>query len=236
MRADAKTLGDLLDPAWLENNDPAIRLLSEWFEFDELELRLLGLAPNPYKRRELRSGIAKLVETAGADPEFYSTLVEQVEEQRRRSRDIARCRRLGIAVQETIKLALEAYGLKLNLVDHGFDYEVTEAPDDVLEDVSTKIEVGPYLLEIKATTTGKARLTPSQAQTASEEASRYVLCVVDLRNVAEEELDGEWTVDRVEELAKISLDIGATVKRDLRPGRNRQNEFRCNTQRWGFTI
>ena len=66
MRADAKTLGDLLDPAWLENNDAAIRLLSEWFEFDELELRLLGLAPDPNSRRELRSGIAKLVETGGA--------------------------------------------------------------------------------------------------------------------------------------------------------------------------
>jgi hypothetical protein len=39
MRADAKTLAHLLDPAWLDNNGPAIRLLSEWFEFDELELR-----------------------------------------------------------------------------------------------------------------------------------------------------------------------------------------------------
>src|ERR1700730_1929465 len=82
MRADAKTLGGLLDPAWLEHNDPAIRLLSEWFEFDELELRLLGLAPDPNKRRELRSGIAKLVETGGADPEFYSSLADQIEAQR----------------------------------------------------------------------------------------------------------------------------------------------------------
>jgi hypothetical protein len=154
MRADAKTLGDLLDPAWLENNDAAIRLLSEWFEFDELELRLLGLAPDPDRRRELRSGIAKLVETGGADPTFYSSLAAEIEDQRRKSRDIERCRRLGIGVQEAVKLALENYGLKLKLVDRGFDYEVI---DDVIEDVATTVEVGPYLLEIKATTKGQAK-------------------------------------------------------------------------------
>jgi hypothetical protein len=212
MRADAKTLGDLLDPAWLENNAAAIRLLSEWFEFDELDLRLLGLAPDPDKRRELRSGIAKLVGTGGANPEFYSSLADQIEEKRRKSRDIDRCKRLGIAVQEAVKLALENYGLKLKLVDRGFDYEVTESTDDVLEDAATRMEVGPYLLEIKATTTGQPRLTPTQAETASEESSRYVLCVVDLRDVSEDELDGEWTTDRIEELAKLSSEIGDSVR------------------------
>jgi hypothetical protein len=212
MRADAKTLGHLLDPARLENNDAAIRLLSEWFEFDELELRLLGLAPDPDKRRELRSGIAKLVETGGADPTFYSSLAAEIEERRRRKRDIERCRRLGIAVQEAVQLALENHGLKLKLVDRGFDYEVTDSTDDVIEDVATTVELGPYLLEIKATTKGQARLTPTQAETASEEASQYVLCVVDLRGVPEEELDGEWTSERIEELANISSDIGASVK------------------------
>jgi hypothetical protein len=39
-----------------------------------------------------------------------------------------------------------------------------------------------------------------------------VLCVVDLRDVPEEELDGEWTAERIEELANISSDIGASVK------------------------
>src|SRR5205823_7809216 len=130
----------------------------------------------------------------------------------RKSRDIDRCKRLGIAVQEAVKLALENYGLKLKLVDRGFDYEVTEATDDVLEDAASRIEVGPYLLEVKATTKGKARLTPTQAETASEESSRYVLCVVDLRDLSEEELDGEWSVDQIEQLAKLSSDIGDSVK------------------------
>lgn len=212
VRASAKTLGHLLHPTWLQNNDAAIRLLSEFFEFDELELRLLGLAPDADKRRELRSGIARLVETGGANPEFYVTLADQIEEQRRKARDIERFRRLGIAVQEAVKLALENCGLRLKLVDRGFDYEVAAAADDVLEDLASKIEAGPYLLEIKATTKGQARLTPTQAETASEESSRYSLCVVDLRNVSPEELDGEWSADRVQDLARVVSDIGESVR------------------------
>jgi hypothetical protein len=84
--------------------------------------------------------------------------------------------------------------------------------DNVLEDVSTRLDVGPYLLEIKATTKGQARLTPTQAETASAEAERYVLCVVDLRGVSEKELDGVWTVDRIKALTKINSNIGNTVK------------------------
>ena len=102
---------------------------------------------------------------------------------------------------------MENYGLKLTLVDKGFDYEV-----EFLEDAATRFEVGPYLLEVKATTTGNARLTPTQARTASHNASRYVLCVVDLRGLSEEELDADWTAAKVEPLAKIVPDIGDKVE------------------------
>jgi hypothetical protein len=205
MQASATTLKDLLEPTWLENNDAAVQLLTEFFEFDELELRLLGLAPDPDRRSELRSKIAKLIETGGPDPDFYVSLAEQIEEDRRK-------RRLGIAVQVAVKLALENYGLDLELVDHGFDYEVTGQPGSVIEDVSTKLEVGSYLLEIKATTTGRPCLTPTQAETASEESSRYVLCVVDLRQLSEEALEADWTADRVAPLVNIISDIGDEIE------------------------
>jgi hypothetical protein len=98
------------------------------------------------------------------------------------------------------------------LVDRGFDYEVVVSTDNVLEDLAAKIEVGPYLLEIKATTKGQARLTPTQATTAAEEPSRFALCVVDLRGVAPEALDREWTAEEVESLAVIVSDIGDSVR------------------------
>ncbi len=212
MQASAITLKHLLEPLWLENNDAAVLLLTEFFEFDELELRLLGLAPDPDKRGELRSKIAKLIETGGPDPDLYVSLAELIEDDRRKSRDIAGCKRLGIAVQEAVKLAVEKYGLDLKFVDHGFDYEVTAQTNNVLEDAGTELEVGSYLLEIKATTTGRPCLTPTQAETASEKSSRYVLCVVDLRQVSEDTLDDDWTADRVEPLVKIVSDVGESVE------------------------
>jgi hypothetical protein len=211
-RADVITLGHLLKPSWLENNPAAIRLLTDWFGFDELELRLLALAPDPDKRRELRSGIARLVATGGADPAFYAGLANQIEEQRRRNRDLGRFQRIGYAVQYAVKQALEDCGLSLTLVDRGFDYEITAGNEDVLEDAANSFEVGSYFLEVKATTTGRARLTPTQAETASAESSRYVLCVVDLRNLTDEELDGDWTPTKIEPLAKLVPDIGVSVQ------------------------
>ena len=212
MLPSAKTLGELLNPAWLERNDAAIRLLSEWFEFDQLELRLLGIEPDGERREHLRNGLAKLVEAGGSDPAFYSSLAEEAEARKRQGRDIEHFRRMGIGVQEAIMSAMEAYKLDLELVDHGFDYKITVPTDDVFDDASQKFSVGPYLLEVKATTTGQARLTPLQAETASERPDDYVLCVVDLRSFGDEDLAGEWSASIVEPLAKIVPDIGSRVE------------------------
>ena len=212
MLANAKTLGELLDPAWLDRNDAAIRLLSEWFEFDQLELRLLGIEPDGDKREQLRNGLARLVELGGGDPEFYSSLAEEVEARKRQSRDIEHFRRMGVGVQEAIKSAMETYNLDLELVDHGYDYKITVPTGSVFADASQRFSVGPYLLEVKATTTGQARLTPLQAETASEEPDNYVLCVVDLRSFGDEDLAGDWSASFVEPLAKIVPDIGSRVE------------------------
>ena len=212
MPANAVTLGELLNPAWLEHNDAAIRLLSEWFDFDQLELRLLGIEPDSERRGQLRNGLARLVEFGGADPQFYSGLAEEAEAQERKSRDIENLRRMGISVQEAVKSAMETYNLNLELLDHGFDYRVTVLTDDVLGDSSSKFTIGPYLLEVKATTTGQARLTPLQAETASKTPDNYLLCVVDLRSFQDEDLQGEWTASIVEPLAKIVPDIGTRVQ------------------------
>lgn len=212
MLASAKTLGGLLDPAWLEHNDDAIRLLSEWFGFDQLELRLLGIEPDSERREQLRNGLARLVEFGGADPEFYSSLAEEVEARMRRSRHIEHFRRMGIGVQEAIKSAMEDHNLELELVDHGFDYKVIVPTDNVFDDASQRFSVGPYLLEVKATTTGQARLTPLQAEKASKVPDSYVLCVVDLRSFEDEDLASEWSASIVEPLAKIVPDIGSRVK------------------------
>jgi len=211
MVANAATLKDVLDPAWLQDNDDAILLLSECFGFDQLELRLIGMVEDKEERQQLRDSLAGLVETAGANPEFYTALAADVKEKRKRERNVARCRNLGLAVQQAVGAALKRHDLRVKLVDKGFDYEVAFPVDDVIEDGGTSFEVGPYLVEVKATTTGRARLTPTQAATASQTPKRYVLCVVDLRDVSQADLEREWTTDRVGPLAKLVSSIGGTV-------------------------
>ena len=210
--ASAATLKDLLNPKWLQDNDDAVQLLSDWFGFDQLELRLMGMAQDERQRQELRNSLAGLVETGGADPEIYTALAAEVQEKRQRERNVERSRNLGLAVQKAIGAALERHNLRVKLVDKGFDFEVALRSNHVLEDTGSTFEVGPYLVEVKATTTGSARLTPTQAATASQTPERYVLCVVDLREVLAPDLEEAWTPERVEPLAKLVPDIGGRVE------------------------
>ena len=205
--ATAATLKHLLDPTWLRDNGDGIELLTEWFGFDRLELQLMSVDQG----KEVRTSLAKLLETGGNDPQLYAALAAEVDAKRRRGREVNQCRNLGLAVQAAIGAALRRHRLRVKLVDRGFDYEVAiSSNNDVTHDCGSKFEIGPYLVEVKATTTGEARLTPLQAATASENQSTYVLCVVDLRDAAD--LTSDWTADQVEPLAKLVADIGGSIE------------------------
>ena len=207
--ADSMTLRSLLAPSWLVDNDDAIALLTQCFGFDELDLRLLGIAPEA--QDQVRQGLARLLESGGANPDLYKSLAEELEARKRRSRDVDRYRRIGIAVQEAVREVLESYGLAVKLVDRGFDYAVSLQTDEMIEDAVIGFEVGPYLVEVKATTRGPVRLTPMQAETAAARTGRYVLCVVDLRDIHEERLDADWIGADVEPLASMVSNIGSRV-------------------------
>lgn len=119
---------------------------------------------------------------------------------------------MGYAVQEAVRDALESHGLHVTLVDHGFDYEVSlPTENEILEDAASRFEVGPYFVEVKATALGPVRLTPTQAKTAASRASKYALCVVDLRGLDASRLASPWTAADVEPLASMLTDIGARV-------------------------
>jgi len=210
-QANATTLQDLLDPAWLRDGGDAIQFLSTCFGFDALDLQFLGIEDD-IARKSLRDELARLVHVVGTDPEIYQALVRAIDERARRGRDVERARRLGTAIEQAIRHLLEASGLKVKFVDRGFDFEVMTSTDDFFADFGREYEIGSCLLEVKATTTGSARMTPLQAQTASKTTERYVLCVVDLRDMPEAALDEEWTPQRVEALARFIPNIGRDVK------------------------
>ena len=205
--ADSTSLRDILDPKWLENNDSGVRLLSDFFGFDELDLRLLGVTPNETERQLIRNGLAKIVETVGPDSSLYGQLAEKFANKKKRDRDMSNLRRIGLAIQEEIDKLIMEYGLKTKLIDEGYDYEISAWDTDVFEDESIKLSVGKYLLEIKSSRTGRPCLTPLQAKTASTSKHPYVLCVVDLMNVSEDQINEEWTPEKVEPLAKVVVNI-----------------------------
>jgi len=206
--ADAGNLIQLLDPVWLENNGPGIRLLCQFFGFKQLDLQLLVNAPTDELRIELESGLARIVQTLGSDASAYGELAATVEAKKRRDQEKERNRKFGLAVQDAISRCLAANGLDLVLIDCGYDYDVYLEGAESVEAGTHHLQMADYLLEVKATTTGDVRLTPAQARTASESNAQFILCVVDLRGITPERMGADWNVEDVDSRAKIFRNIG----------------------------
>ncbi len=205
--ADAGNLRPLLDPAWLADNDLAVDFLSRFFGLDPLELRLLSTAQSEADRTQVACELAKIVQTLGGDPTKYGQLAAGLVAQQERERQKEKNRRFGLAVQQAIEDHMASLGLHPQLIDRGYDYDLfLDAPP--IDAGTHHFEWADYLLEVKATTTGEVRLTPSQARMASEHLERFILCVVDLRDVPKERLAEDWMCADVEPVARIVTQIG----------------------------
>ncbi len=209
--ATAGSLEHLLEPAWLVDNDKGVECLVRWFGFNNLDLRLASAAPDEDARLALRDRLANLVQVIGSDPFAYDALAAEITARRKREAERQRNRRFGLAVQEAVRRYLDSKGLVTDVHDHGYDYDVSVPEDASLDAGTHHLSVGPYKLEIKATTTGEVRLTPAQAGTAVREPDRFVLCVVDLRDLSVHELDRDWSVEDVESRARIITRIDKPV-------------------------
>lgn len=209
VQPDVHALRPLLRHEWLGQNEPAIRLLAEFFGFDALELCLVSVSPDEIVQRKIREDLARVVNLLGADAEQYGQLVSQLETRERWQQQRERFLNLGRAVQDAVAKTLSAIGLNVRLVDRGYDFEVSYSN---VGDASYQFEVETFLVEVKATTTDRVRMTPKQASTAASCTDRYVLCVVDLRGLPEERLGQPWSTDDVMQLAKLTIDVGNNVR------------------------
>jgi hypothetical protein len=209
--ATAAAIKPLLEPSWLTANDSAIELLTANFGFNPLELRITAAAKDPAARAKLEEGLATLVQLAGTDAGVYAGLVEELVARKKNEEDVNRNRTLGLAVQDVVRQCLENHGFELELIDHGYDYDVRLPDGNPLLDGAYRLEIGSWMMEVKATTSGDVRMTPTQAQRASIDSDRYLLCVVDLRGTSDEERRGPWTTDQVEPRARIYTHVGSSV-------------------------
>ena len=217
--ANEANLRELLKPDWLQNNLHAIDFLHRVFGFKQLALIIENLEP------DVESNLVKLlqeepdlIKAVAENPEAMSLISEvgpdeiqkireEVNKQKQQARMRERNRNFGHAVQEVLAKALESYGLVLKLVDRGYDYKVCldDAPFSFVD-----VENESCFLEVKATTTGDVRLTPLQAQTASDYPDRFVLCVIDLRG---QEMPESLESFDVKQFAKIVTNIGNNVSK-----------------------
>lgn len=205
------SLGPLLHDhsEWLIGNDAGIEFLIECFGFDMLDLRLQAL-PEGVKG-DVSDRLAKLVQMGGDNREFYERLVAEAETRRKREEEKERNKRFGLAVQGAIEKYLSDLGLDVDVIDNGYDLDVAVPEDLPLIEAGThRCSVGPYHVEIKATTSGDVRLTPAQAGVASTD-ERFVLCVVDLRGCDAARLTEPWTADDVVPLATMVTDLRESI-------------------------
>jgi hypothetical protein len=209
--ADAGNLRRLLDPSWLVGNDPAVTLLTRFFGFKPLELRLLSTVQSDEQRVSVENELAKIVQALGGNPNEYVRLVDELAIKQQRDKQREKNRRFGLAVQRAIEGYLVNRNLHPEFVDLGYDYDLfLEEPS--IDAGTHHFKLADYFLEVKATTTGEVRLTPMQAQTASGSINRFILCVVDLRDVTSERLEEEWTPEDVEHRARILLQVGLRTR------------------------
>lgn len=173
------SLSTLFYDRWLKNNDAAVQFLADCFEFDILDLRLEALGPE--LKPEVSSRLAAFVQMGRDDLPFYDGLILAEEERRKREEEKDRNRKFGLVVQDAIQRILTQYGLRIEVIDRGYDFDVEIAEDVPLMEAGThELAVGPLRVEVKATTSNQVRLTPAQARVASTD-DKFVLCVVDLR-------------------------------------------------------
>lgn len=208
-------LRELVDPRWLAGNPDGADLLVRHFGMDALDVRILAAARDEEARQRLRNNLARIVEVAGDNPQLIEDLIANAEQ---RKRDVDRMRNLGLAVQKSVKLAMRRRGLKVSPdVDHGYDFLVTavNVREEDPEDLSAYFEVGAYMVEVKATTTGEVRLTPLQAATSVDDPGAFVLCVVDLRSFEGNVHQVDWTTADVSARCRLvsgqSLPIDETL-------------------------
>ena len=227
--ANEGNLRPMLGKEWLQDNPPGIDLLHRAFGFRQLTLMLENMDKGVERDLVQLLQDPDLVQSAAANPDLVKATVsnpevarilyeaepeeiqdiqEELDKKRRQTEIRNRNNNFGHAVQEAVKKAVEALGLRLELVDWGYDYEVF--PDGA----SFTFEVGSYFLEVKATTTRDVRLTPTQANKAWQEPERFVLCVVDLCG---QQIKEAWEPADIVPWAKFVTRIGGEFE-EIRKG------------------
>jgi hypothetical protein len=154
--------------------DLLIRAVSE---SEEKQIELIGSVALMSEAMGKDSGKLRLVaEEFAASPKFF----QEIEQRREHRLRTARNQQIGAAVEEALKVALAAHGLRVTPTGVGSDCEVE--CDYVVNGQEVQLDLQrdnqSCLVEIKSTSSNIVKMTPKQAETAATHGSRFTLCVV----------------------------------------------------------
>jgi hypothetical protein len=137
------------------------------------------------------------------DPEVLNIINHRAEIRSR----IRGNQKIGAQIEKLLAESLRGLGFKVTRTGVGSDYEVETDLTDEGEEFILAVEghSRTHLIEIKCTTTDDVRMTPKQAEVASQQQDRFSLCVVTL-------LSQELAGADVSESARFVVDIGARIE------------------------
>jgi len=174
-------------------------------------------APDEATRVALIQSIGDLAKAAGNDANRVRELVDEIRdhpeiieaiEKKKAEREaIHRNQRIGKLVEQLLVQALEGQDLHVERTGVGSDYAVESDFIEGQEEVwlELKSRNSSTLIEMKATRTDHAKMTPRQAETACNENNRFALCVVALT-------DEEPTIETVRANCRFVFGIGEQLR------------------------
>lgn len=174
-------------------------------------------APDEATRVALIQSIGDLTKAAGNDTDRVRELVDEIRdhpeiieviEKKKADREtVHRNQRIGKLIEQLLVQALEGYDLQVERTGIGSDYAVESDFIEGEEEVwlELKSRASSTLIEMKATRTDHAKMTPRQAETAAKENDRFALCVVGLT-------DEEPTIESVTANCRFVFGIGEQLR------------------------
>ena len=224
-QATAQTLADLLrgsgwEPSSLNLRPTAVKLL-EAIGITRLDLVRAFMAASDAERKEQDDILTSILDAAAGRTDRLSYAQQYIEylkddealpdvlkERWRQRRRVHDNQSLGRLVEDLIRMSLEAKQFVVRRKPIGSDFEIEH---DVLQDgKEAGIEIAglnrTWLVEVKATRGQAVRMTEKQANTAKEEGSRFLLCIVPV-----EDDGGSLTLEAVSAKVRFVQNIGVLV-------------------------
>lgn len=163
----------------------------------------IGVLFNAFRSRpENLKFVANLAER---DPELF---LKEIKKSFDNQQLIVRNQETGRLVENLLKRSLENRHLKLTRTGIGSDYAIEndylDGGNEVILKVGKEDEV-IHFLEIKSTHEKVAKITPTQARTATKEANKFVLAVIKLDNNIP-------TEEEVRNSVRFLFNLGSLVK------------------------